>query len=215
MDDRDHPDDDPGDGYVVNEPAFAIIRERLVPGATVLDIGCGHGNVGRFLSASGAVVDGIEPDRGRSVAASAHLNHVCATSLADAVGSSELREAYDVVLLLDVVEHVISPLDALHDAMSFMADDSRMFLFVPNSAHWSFRKKMLRGNWAYQDWGLFDRTHLRFFDLSTSEALCRSAGLAETHRWCTTPGQSRVNHLAARSWPRLHALHFLFELRKA
>ena len=214
LDERDGPDTDPGGAYVLAEPGFTIIRGLLGTGSTVLDIGCGHGNVGAFLGEAGMVVDGIEPDEERAAVAAQVLHHVCTAPLADAVGSPELRATYDAVTMIDVVEHVVRPTEALEQAATFMDGASRLLLFVPNSAHWSFRSKVLRGDWSYADRGLFDRTHLRFFDLATASALGPSAGLVETRRWATTPGPSLTSRHGPRLRPNLFALHFLFELRK-
>ena len=213
MDERTAADVDPGRGYVADEPAYALIRERVGPGSTVLDIGCGHGNVGAYLAEAGAVVDGIEPDAARAAAAEAKLHQVCVAPLAGAIGSRLLRPAYDVVTMIDVVEHVASPVELLRQAATFLAPEGRLFLFVPNSAHWSARKKIARGDWSYADWGLFDRTHLRFFDRTTAAALGPAAGLVETDRWDTSPGTTMINRYGMRWWPELFAFHFLFELR--
>jgi SAM-dependent methyltransferase len=204
----------PGDDYVHHEPAFALLRDRIGPDDTVLDIGCGFGNVGRFLARTGAAVDGIEPDDERAPVAGTALRHVFHGSLEDASSAPDLRERYSVVTVLDVVEHFADPLAALRLATDLLDTDGRLFLFIPNSAHWSFRKKMLRGNWAYSDWGLFDRTHLRFFDLATSVQLIADAGLVEVQRWYTTPQARPLVEKAAQRFPELFALHFLFELRR-
>lgn len=198
---------------VLIEPAFAMIRDRVTPGTTVLDVGCGTGEVGAFLASSGATVDGLEPSVERSARARHHLRKVATCSLADAISSGELRQTYDVVVALDVIEHFVDPLEALTQIQEFMTDESRLFLFIPNSAHWSFRKKMIKGDWSYHDWGLFDRTHLRFFDPSTAEDLCRAANLKIVHRAFTTPAPSAVTQIGLRLRPRLFALHVLFELR--
>jgi len=204
---------DPGEGYILREPAFSILRSALVPGTTVLDIGCGYGNVGRYLSAAGVSVDGIEPDEVRALAADARLRHVAHCGLASATNDPELGHGYDVVTLLDVVEHFMEPALALGTARDFLAPSGRLFLFVPNSAHWSFRLKILRGNWAYHDSGLFDRTHVRFFDLTTSVELFEQAGFVELNRWYTSPSSGRATQTAVQRLPNLYALHFLFELQ--
>lgn len=204
--------DPPSDDYVMQEPAFRIIRERLKPGLTILDIGCGFGYVGRFLSAAGVRVDGIEPDPVRASVAKEALNRVWACTLEEVSSDHEIG-LYDVVTVLDVIEHVISPVEALTRTKQFIAPGGRLFLFVPNSAHWSFRAKVFRGDWSYADWGLFDRTHLRFFDLKTAASLCREAGFIETGRWYTTPSPGFVGNLGQRFRPSLFALHVLFELR--
>lgn len=215
VDDRSSPDIDPGGDYLLNEPGFAVIRSLLAPGSTLLDIGCGHGNVGAFFARADVAVDGIEPDSARAHAAESRLRRVDVGTLADAVGSADLRERYDVVTMIDVLEHVASPDEALRQASTFMGPDSRLFLFLPNSAHWSFRLKVLRGDWSYADWGLFDRTHLRFFDLTTAGELGPAAGLVETQRWASAPGRALTSRYGPRYWPNLFAVHFLFELRKA
>lgn len=203
--------DHPSDAAAAVEPAFQIIRDRLSPGTRVLDIGCGLGNVGRFLSMSGAEVDGIEPDPARAAVAREVLHHVWTCRLEDA--SVEGLGRYDVVTVLDVIEHFASPVEALARTRKFMAPNARLFLFVPNSAHWSFRLKMLRGDWSYHDWGLFDRTHLRFFDPSTATELCREAGFKELGRWYTSPGSGRHGRIGRCLAPAIYALHILFELQ--
>lgn len=158
----------PGDHYVLAEPAFGVIRAHLRPETTVLDIGCGFGNFGRFFTAAGARVDGIEPDPNRASFAQEGLR-VWNCGMEEASRDAGIG-TYDVVT-------VPSPVDALMRTKQFLAPGGRVFLFVPNSAHWTFRVKVLRGDWSYADWGLFDRTHLRFFDLATASSLCREAGL--------------------------------------
>lgn len=202
----------PGDDYVHAEPAFESVRRRLEPTDTVLDIGCGFGNVGRYFMQAGVTVDGIEPDPDRSASAASVLRHVCRGSLEQALEDDQLRSEYSVVTVLDVVEHFVDPLEALLQAKRFLAPEGRLFLFVPNSAHWSFRRKILKGDWSYSDSGLFDRTHLRFFDLRTTTDLIRAAGLVERDREYTSPYASRAVELGLRRMPTLFALHFLFEL---
>jgi len=49
---------------------------------------------------------------------------------------------------------------------------------IPNVSHWSMVERLLRGDWAYQDQGLLDRTHLRFFSLKSARRLLEKAGLS-------------------------------------
>jgi glycosyltransferase involved in cell wall biosynthesis len=48
---------------------------------------------------------------------------------------------------------------------------------MPNQEHWSFAERLLRGTWDYEQQGLFDRTHLRWFSRESTSRLLRSAGL--------------------------------------
>lgn len=196
------------------DPAFGIFASRIAPGSTVLDIGAGFGTVGAFLAERGAVVDGIEPDPERASVAEGCLRNIVCTTLDDASGADGLSDAYDVVLLIDVLEHLVDPVEGLRQAAAFLAPEGRLFLFLPNSAHWKFRLKILRGDWRYHDWGLFDRTHLRFFDLRTAAKLPRQAGLEVVDRWLTDHHGSKFAKLGIALRPNLFAFHVLYELRR-
>jgi hypothetical protein len=47
---------------------------------------------------------------------------------------------------------------------------------IPNSQHWSMQTRFCAGALQYQDEGLFDRTHIRFFSRQTIIELFESAG---------------------------------------
>ena len=47
---------------------------------------------------------------------------------------------------------------------------------MPNVAHWSLVTGLLQGKWDYQDAGLLDRTHLRFFTLDSAVQMFQKAG---------------------------------------
>src|SRR5581483_10988930 len=49
---------------------------------------------------------------------------------------------------------------------------------IPNVQHWSMFLRLLQGYWRYEDAGLLDRTHLRFFTLDSIEELFTHAGLS-------------------------------------
>ena len=51
-----------------------------------------------------------------------------------------------------------------------------LIVTVPNIAHWRMRWHLLLGHWDYQDYGLLDKTHLKFFTYFTFKNLISSAG---------------------------------------
>jgi hypothetical protein len=52
---------------------------------------------------------------------------------------------------------------------------------IPNVQHYSVLARLIRGNWRYEDEGLLDRTHLRFYTREGIEDLFEEAGLAIGH----------------------------------
>lgn len=192
---------------------YLLLTQLIGPGTPVLDIGCGEGHVGGRLRQAGLEVDGIEPDPERAEAARNHLAFVAACGL-DQVADAHLpRTAYPVVLFLDVLEHFADPAAALEASRDILTPDGTVFTLVPNSGHWSFRLKVLRGNWRYDDWGLFDRTHLRFFDINTTRALFEDADFRVRRVWHFTPATSRLEQIGCERWPALFATHTLVEAR--
>ena len=84
--------------------------------------------------------------------------------------------APDLVLCLDVLEHLMDPLEVLKRVTTSMPDDDRHSL-VANVTHVSVSLPLLfRARFDYTDCGILDRTHLRFFDRSSVVALMNQAG---------------------------------------
>jgi 2-polyprenyl-3-methyl-5-hydroxy-6-metoxy-1,4-benzoquinol methylase len=81
------------------------------------------------------------------------------------------QNKFDVLILADILEHILTPLDILREMHKFRTDKSNVFLSIPNSGHWYFRLKVLFGKFDYEENGLFDKTHIRFFTLKTIREL--------------------------------------------
>ena len=58
-----------------------------------------------------------------------------------------------------------------------VCDGGQILACIPNIQHYSVIVNLLRGRWDYQDEGLLDRTHLRFFTLASIRDLFVRAGL--------------------------------------
>jgi SAM-dependent methyltransferase len=155
------------------------LRALVPAGSLVLDVGCGSGDLGRFLCERAAAVDGIEPNPDRAEEARRALRTVV-TGVAGPHSHVPLASNYDVIIFADVLEHIPYPSASLDWARSLLAPDGRVIALIPNSANWKFRRKMLWGDWSYADTGYFDRDHVRFYDIHTARALGEESGFDET-----------------------------------
>lgn len=184
---------------------YAIARDLLRPGMSVLDVGCGNAKVSEFLGESGATIDGIEPDLARAAQAQGRIRHVSTVPAGEPDDS--LTPPYDMVTFFDVLEHLSDPGAALAWAASMVGRNGLLLASIPNSAHISFRWKIARGDWSMRDWGLFDRTHIRFFDTNTMKQL-RPQGTVLQQAHFSTPGMDRGwRRLLLERRPALFALH--------
>lgn len=197
-----------------DHPWFRIL-ERVPVGARVLDVGCGSGELGSLLTTRPARVDGLEMNADRAESARRHLRRVV-TGTAGPSADGGLDDDYDVIVFADVIEHIADPEVTLRWAGGKLAPDGRIIALIPNSANWKFRRKILWGDWSYEETGYFDRDHVRFFDIRTTRELGLRCGLAELDvHYVADKLPKPVNTwragaaVAARKRPNLFASHTL------
>lgn len=160
------------------EHPFHRIHAHIRPGDVVLDVGCASGGLGRLLSSTAAAVDGIEMNEERADEARRLLRTVVAAP-AGPEADAALPGPYDAIVFADVLEHITDPQPTLRWAASKLAPDGRILALIPNSANWKFRRKILKGDWSYEETGYFDRDHVRFFDTTTARSLGPDTDLDE------------------------------------
>jgi 2-polyprenyl-3-methyl-5-hydroxy-6-metoxy-1,4-benzoquinol methylase len=167
---------------------------RFIPegASTLLDIGCSTGAFGRELKLRSPrlEVHGVEVDALRANEARAVLDHVTTGHFPDVADTLGVR-TFDVVVMNDVLEHMATPDAALAAAHTLVKDDGLVVASIPNVRHFSvWAPLVIRGDWRYEDDGLLDRTHLRFFTRRTMVELFENAGWA-VHR---VTGINRSSH---------------------
>jgi 2-polyprenyl-3-methyl-5-hydroxy-6-metoxy-1,4-benzoquinol methylase len=169
------------DAYTGSRPEVVACVPAWV--GTVLDVGCSSGALGAALKRRGHTVVGIEVDAALAAEASAALDAVV---VADVVGLVERGERidggpFDCVVLADVLEHLPDPWSALRWVEEQLTPDGVVVVSLPNVRHLeTFWSLLVRKTWPYKDFGLFDRTHLRWFARGNLGALFAPAGLTIT-----------------------------------
>ncbi|WP_153772198.1 methyltransferase domain-containing protein [Labrenzia sp. CE80] len=133
----------------------------------VLEIGCGAGPLGGYYRSKvnpDCEYWGVEYVPEAAEQAKKVLSRVITGSIEDEAIYRQLPEDYfDVLIFGDVLEHLREPWDVLKRLAKHMRPGGQCIACIPNSQHWSFFVNYLDGKWEYQDSGLMDRTHLRFF----------------------------------------------------
>jgi 2-polyprenyl-3-methyl-5-hydroxy-6-metoxy-1,4-benzoquinol methylase len=197
-----------------------LLVEEVPPGARVLDVGCASGYVAAELVRRGCEVVGVEVDG----ASAARARAICASVVAGDIEEEGVRVAltaqapFGAIVCGDVLEHLRSPERVLALLASLLAPGGLVVASLPNVAHWTGRRALLRGRFPYADHGLFDRTHLRFFTRASARELVEGAGLrmlrerfapAPLPLQARVPALRRLEGVAARAWPELFALQFV------
>ena len=132
----------------------------LSPDSRILDIGPGSGAIGAHLSSLGFKdLNAVEIDpRARE-----HLSTLKSYAQIESEITTYSGKKFDLILLLDVLEHMPEPEEFLQVACTYLAPQGTLLISVPNIAHWTVRLMLLFGYFNYQERGILDRTHLQFF----------------------------------------------------
>jgi len=146
---------------------------------TVLDVGCAQGALGAaYLRRNPrACVLGIDTD---AAALGIAANRLTATACAD-VEATPLPfvtpNGLDCIIYGDILEHLADPWTLLARHAERLAPGGTVLVCMPNVEHWQLARLLLNGGFDYQDSGLLDRTHLRWFTPRNMGRALRQAGL--------------------------------------
>ncbi len=138
----------------------------------VLDVGCGAGAFSAALKRERPAVEvwGVEPDAAAHATASKVLDHALHGFFDQSLGLPEAH--FDAIVFNDSLEHFPDHRLALQLALRLLAPAGVLVASVPNVRYWPHLKHYLfEADWRYEDEGIRDHTHLRFF---TQRSLVRS-----------------------------------------
>lgn len=211
-----------------DDTSHGRILARLAPERpmTILDLGCSGGRLAEELRTAGHRVVGV--DHVEVPGVRSRVDRFFVADLERGI-PEEVGNGYDVVLCADVIEHTRDPLALLKDARSRMRRGGLLIASVPNFAHWYPRARVSLGAFDYDQRGILDGTHLRFFTRKSFTRLCRRAGLHVRRiepvgiplevlaksggRLIRAAGKVESAMLAA--LPKLFAYQFVFEMDAA
>lgn len=162
----------------------------------VLDIGCGKGMLGAFLKQQfSANVTGIEIFPEHASEASKRLDEVLCGNI-EKLDIAAYAEQFDYIIFSDSLEHLLDPESALMKAKAMLRSDGALLLSIPNVRNFRVTLPLvLFGQFEYQDEGLLDRTHLRFFTRSSITNLLQHCGFEVESVKFDLPTNSKVGLL--------------------
>jgi 2-polyprenyl-3-methyl-5-hydroxy-6-metoxy-1,4-benzoquinol methylase len=165
----------------MSEDYFSHVRREIEPllpeqATRILDVGCGAGATARWLKQRypAAHVIGWE---GNAALAPDLAANVDEARVVDLNGTLPDPGPIDLVLFLDVLEHLERPREVLAHVTASLPSQGTVIVSLPNVAHLSVSLPLLLGRFTYQDSGILDRTHRHFFVRRSVLSLLDSAGL--------------------------------------
>jgi 2-polyprenyl-3-methyl-5-hydroxy-6-metoxy-1,4-benzoquinol methylase len=143
------------------------------PPAKILDLGCSSGLLAERLQGMGHHVTGVDVHEFPEVAE--RMSAFYTADLSQGI-PPEVGTGFDLILMADVLEHLGKPEDLLRQCRDLLTPEGSVMLCVPNIGHWYPRTRATLGVFDYDQRGILDATHLRFFTRRSIRRLVERSG---------------------------------------
>lgn len=147
----------------------------------VVEVGCSSGALAREYRRGNLSCHytGIEVVAEYARLARSHCDVVHELDI-ETVDEAWLREHLpcDCWIFGDVLEHLRDPWGLLARVRRVIPADGSVVACIPNAQHWSVQTRLCGGGFRYENVGLLDRTHLRWFTRQTVVEMFGGAGFS-------------------------------------
>jgi 2-polyprenyl-3-methyl-5-hydroxy-6-metoxy-1,4-benzoquinol methylase len=150
--------------------------QKFKKSGKVLDVGCAHGFLLNFLKKNGYDCYGLDISE---YAVKYAKNHFDIPIYQGDIDSADLPEkGFDIITMLDLIEHVANPVETLIQVKKFLKDDGILIVQTPYDIyHWEIvAKTILAGKKIGSSRPSAIPMHLYFFSPKTFKKLSREAG---------------------------------------
>ncbi|MFD0933072.1 class I SAM-dependent methyltransferase [Psychroflexus salinarum] len=144
---------------------------------TVLEVGCGQGTfVKQIKDLYQTETWGIEYMESHAKEAQKVLDKVFIGQCEKFI--DDLPDNYfDVIYFNDVLEHLFDPYMVLEKMKQKLTEKGKIISSLPNIRYHSALKMLiLKKDWKYEDSGVLDHTHIRFFTKKSIERMYKNLG---------------------------------------
>lgn len=147
----------------------------------IVEVGCSRGAMALAYREKnpGCHYLGVEIDPDYAKIARERCDNVLVGDIEHFLQSSEreLLADRDCWIFGDALEHLRDPWEVLRHARNLMEDEGGLVCAcIPNMQHWSIQLKLNAGTLDYEESGLLDRSHLRWFTRRTIVSMFQDAG---------------------------------------
>lgn len=154
---------------------------KLIPRdvKVIVEVGCSSGALAREYKKinSDCRYIGVECDSEFAKLAERYCDSVIVLNIENA-DDNFLRDtlAGDCWIFGDALEHLRDPWALLSSIRKIIPASGSIVACIPNAQHWSVQARLCSGNFRYENSGLLDRTHLRWFTRQTIFEMFANAG---------------------------------------
>jgi len=145
-------------------------------GLRVLEIGCACGATLREIGMHNPTAKLYGVELNEKAAAFAAPFAKILTMDVEHMDLEVIPERFDYIVMGDVIEHLLDPWTAIANMRDLLVPGGCIVASIPNVAFVGNIMNLLLGYWTYQDAGILDRTHFRFFTYTEIIKMFEEAG---------------------------------------
>lgn len=179
-------------GTYYEHPRLDFLTWVAPRGTRALDLGCGAGAFGHTLRNQGfSYLAGVEIMPEAATRARDTYDLILEMPIADAL--PRISGTFDLILCADVLEHLTDPWSVAADLRRLAHPGTVLAVSIPNIRYWRAIARLAFGKgFAYEESGIFDSTHLRFFTSTDALRMLRDAGWTPRRVGAPAPGHVRT-----------------------
>lgn len=164
-------------GGYFTQTRFEMLRFIPTTARRILDVGCGEGILGlRLKEKLGAEVCGVELAASAADVARERLDRVFCGDIMEQLDHFQ-DHYFDCIVFNDVIEHLVDPYGMLLRIKQKLARHGVAVCSIPNIRYFrNLFNLVVRGEWHYEECGILDKTHLRFFTKKSITEMFESLG---------------------------------------
>jgi 2-polyprenyl-3-methyl-5-hydroxy-6-metoxy-1,4-benzoquinol methylase len=146
----------------------------------ILDLGCGNGSLSHTIAKQGYEVVGVEESAsGVAIARQSFPDcHFIQASIYN-LPDEELINSFDVVISVEVIEHLFYPRELIRAATKCLKPDGYLIITTPYHSYFKNIALAASGQMDKHFTALWDGGHIKFFSVNTLTQLLKTEGYTE------------------------------------
>ncbi|MFH1769723.1 MAG: methyltransferase domain-containing protein [Parcubacteria group bacterium] len=147
--------------------------------ADILDMGCGSGSLAKVLGEQGHTVYGADISPEALKLAKEHIEKGFCFDFENGAWPDDLMAMkFDAIIATEVIEHLFDPESFIKKLKQLLKPNGMIIVTTPNLLFWKNRFKIFFGKFEYEEKGIMDFGHIRFFTVKTARKMFEKCDLA-------------------------------------
>ncbi len=165
-------------------PLLELIQANSAPhkGYRILDLGCGNGSLTHTIAQQGYDIVGVEAStQGMAIACQNFPECRFIQARIEDLPTPELQNAFDLVISVEVIEHLLYPRELLRVAKHCLKPGGTLILTTPYHGYLKNLLLAISGKMDQHFTALWDGGHVKFFSVASISKLLKEERFTNLH----------------------------------